>query len=222
MDIVWASRKTAQTQTKETNSTQTHSHNNVNHFLPLPKVPLPNTGNCYNLCCPAVIISFPDEKQNRWILWNVCLRSGGDTEISAIYVSATLAQLGLLAPRTVITMANPNRNYLLRFLILDSVISSLSTENQILHLKYPFCCPICCAFNSAIHGSCTTSLLPAMPLISHNRNIFCTKLLHVIKQEHKLSNFKLCSSAKSGFVTPKHDQKLWKYTKFCEVLQCSW
>jgi hypothetical protein len=146
----------------------------------------------------------------------------GNTENSAIYVSATLAELGLLAPRTVITMAGPNRNYLLHFLILDSVISNLSTENKILHSKFPFCCPICWAFNSAIKGSCTTPLLPAMPLISHNRTIFRSKLPLVIKQEHKLSKFKLYSSAKSGSVTPKQDHTLWKYTKFCEELRCSW
>jgi hypothetical protein len=146
----------------------------------------------------------------------------GNTENSEIYVSATLAELGLLAPRTVITVAAPNRNYLLHFLILNSVISNLSTENQILHSKCPFCCPICLAFNYAIQGSCTTPLLPAMPLISHIRTIFHSKLLHVIKQEYKLSKFKLYSSAKSGSVTPKQDHTLWKYTKFCEELQCSW
>lgn len=131
----------------------------------------------------------------------MCLRRG-DTEISAIYVSASQAHLGLLGPTKVITMAAPNLNHLLHFLILHSVISDLSTVNQIFHLKYPFCCPICWAFNSATWGSCTTPLLPTMPLISHNKTIFHSKLLHVIKQEHKLSKLKLSSSAKSRFVTP--------------------
>jgi hypothetical protein len=36
----------------------------------------------------------------------------GDTEISAIYVSATLAQLGLFAPTTVITMVAPKKLYI--------------------------------------------------------------------------------------------------------------